>query len=234
METSSEPEAPPLVPDEAQPWLAGLHRGDTLTFTVREADGEDQRVRMRVDRLHSREESVAVLLSPVGLPLGGGTPIFVGWVVATAEGVFGLESTAVLSEPGYVPLDAAGRLVTEALAAISWHVPPGWFRASAAAFDRGESVEGWTLTGVEDRIAGPVIGERCVRMERTDGDLEATMTVCANLGMTELVRRGHDAGEQSWRLVDLGRLPAELDPDPDAATDDDSDHPEPHASDATP
>lgn len=184
--------------------LADLDEGDTLTYRVRLANGRELEVQMRISRVEQRGGSVAAQLSPLGTPLSETDPVYPRWVVGTDDGLFGLEEHVTLTEPGFVPIGDDGALVTEARTNVAWRVPSRWFRPSAGAFDTDPEA-GWVLAGHQERVEGLVRGERCVRLERSDGDLRTEMLVCSNVGMMESTARGATAdAPQSWRLVDLG------------------------------
>ena len=186
--------------------LSGLHEGDSLTYRVHRANGEALDVRMRITRVLERGGCTAVKLSPLGTELTETTPIFPHWIIGNEEGLFGLEQHVSLTEPGFVPLDEHGEMVTEAASNIAWHVPPAWFEPSSEtrAFET-DPVEGWTLAGHRDHVEGTVRGEQCVQLEREEGELRRRMLVCANVGMVESAMSGAtDEDPFTWRLVDLG------------------------------
>lgn len=183
--------------------LASLSQGETLTFLVHSADIEDSHVRLDVTEVVRKGAGVAVKLTPVGIPLDG-SPIYVGWVIANEVGLFALEPHVSLTEPGFVPIDEAGQLVTEATASIAWHVPTAWLAEAAGAFETSTQA-GWSRGGYQASVEGAIHGEGCAELRRSDSDLSMRMTVCRNLGMIELVHSGGaDDTEQFWRLVDVG------------------------------
>ncbi|HJK89107.1 MAG TPA: hypothetical protein RMH85_22010 [Polyangiaceae bacterium LLY-WYZ-15_(1-7)] len=214
-DAGSEERAEPTAAEEAPP-LDGLHEGDTLTYLVHLTQ-EERQVRMVIDQIHRQGTATAVKLRPVGTPLGE-DPVYVGWLVATESEFVGLEPHVSLSQPGFVPVDAGGTLVTEAEGNVAWRVPSRWYDLSERAFER-DPVAGWRFHDLQPSIEGPVRGERCVRLDRRDGDIETEMRICRNVGIFEIVRRGAEPSEQSWRLVDLGQLPDELRPSLDVAED---------------
>lgn len=184
--------------------LDGLHEGDSLTYRVHRANGEELDVRMRISTVIERGGSTAVQLSPMGTELSDTTPIFPHWVIGNEHGLFGLEEHVTLTEPGFVPLDEEGEMVTEAASNVAWHVPPEWWDPAQAAFNN-DPVEGWTLAGHRDLVEGTVRGEQCVELEREEGELRHRMLVCANIGMVESAMSGAtDEDPFTWRLVDLG------------------------------
>jgi hypothetical protein len=211
-EPTSAESAPPGSSDagrESSAPLAALHAGDTLTYLVQGADG-DHRAFYYVHEVVSRGESVAVRLRPVGAPVGDSLVIFGGWLVAGREGILALEPHVTLGQPGFVPIDAEGRLVTEARGMVAWRVPPRWQDADARAFET-DPVDGWRLAGSVPSVPGPVAGESCVRLERREGESTLTFVVCRNVGIFAMERRGEgDASDGSWRLVDLGASSGEL------------------------
>jgi hypothetical protein len=193
--------------------FASLHAGDTLTYLVQGADG-DHRAFYYVHEVVRRGRSVAVRLRPVGAPVGDSLVIFGGWLVAGVEGMLALEPHVTLGQPGFVPIDEAGRLVTEARGMVAWRVPPRWQAADARAFET-DPVDGWRLAGSEPSVPGPVAGESCVRLERREAASTLTFVVCRNVGIFAMERRGEgDASDGSWRLVDLGASSGELEERP--------------------
>lgn len=193
--------------------FASLHAGDTLTYLVQGANG-DHRAFYFVHEVVRRGQSVAVRLRPVGAPVGDSLVIFGGWLVAGVEGILALEPHVTLGQPGFVPIDEAGRLVTEARGMVAWRVPPRWQSADARAFET-DAVDGWRLAGSESRVPGPVAGESCVRLERREAASTLTFVVCRNVGIFAMERRGEgDASDGSWRLVDLGASSGELEERP--------------------
>lgn len=193
--------------------FASLHAGDTLTYLVHGADG-DHRAFYFVHEVVRRGPSVAVRLRPVGAPVGDSLVIFGGWLVAGVEGILALEPHVTLGQPGFVPIDEAGRLVTEARGMVAWRVPPRWQAADARAFET-DSVDGWRLADSEPSMPGPVAGESCVRLERREDASTLTFVVCRNVGIFAMERRGEgDASDGSWRLVDLGASSGELEERP--------------------
>lgn len=184
--------------------LSGLHEGDALTYRVHRANGEVLDVRMRISRVIERGSSTAVKLSPLGTELTETVPLFPHWIIGNEEGLFGLEQHVSLTEPGFEPLDPQGQMVTEAASNVAWQIPPTWFEPAAGAFDT-DPVEGWTLAGHRDHVEGTIRGERCVQLERQEGELRRRMLVCANVGMVESAMSGAtDEDPYTWRLVDLG------------------------------
>ncbi|MCU0677227.1 MAG: hypothetical protein MUE69_31120 [Myxococcota bacterium] len=199
--------------DDASLPFASLHAGDTLTYLVQGADG-DHRAFYYVHEVVRRGPSVAVRLRPVGAPVGDSLVIFGGWLVAGVEGMLALEPHVTLGQPGFVPIDEAGRLVTEARGMVAWRVPPRWQAADARAFET-DPVDGWRLAGSEPSVPGPVAGESCVRLERREAASTLTFVVCRNVGIFAMERRGEgDASDGSWRLVDLGASSGELEERP--------------------
>jgi len=207
--TTSGAERPP--PPEARDRLDGLHDGDTLTYVVQLPSEDDREVMLVVDQVVRYRAAAAVKLRNVGTPLGE-SPVYVGWVVSNDEGLHGLEAHVSLSEPGFVPIDESGALVTEARASVAWRVPPEWLDPTSRAFE-SDPVAGWRLEGVTSSIVGAIRGERCATLQREDGSLRTSLQVCDNLGVVALQQHGgSDAVEQRWRLVDVGQRPAELQP----------------------
>lgn len=193
--------------------LGALHAGDTLTYLVHDATG-DHRAYYLVHEVVRRGDAVAVRLRPIGAPVGESLVIFGGWIVAGPEGVLALEPHVSLGEPGFVPIGVDGALVTEARGMVAWRVPPRWSNADARAFET-DAVDGWRLADVHDAIEGPVRGEGCVRLERSDASITTAFVVCRNVGVLRMERRGEgDESDGSWRLVDLGAAAGELDDQP--------------------
>lgn len=189
--------------------LADLHEGDHLTYLVRLGNAHEEEAHLRVESVVDRGGSRAVKLSPVGVP-GEAGQIFVAWVVADRDGLVGLEPHVSLGEPGFVPIDAGGALVTEAESNIAWRVPTRWLELETRAFQT-DPVEGWRLADAMPRIEGPVRMEHCVDLERREGDASRHLKVCRNVGIIGLSVAPEALEErETWELVDLGQAPEEL------------------------
>ena len=158
-----------------------------------------------VDRGGSR----AVKLTPVGVP-GEASQLYIAWMVADGDGLVGLEPHVSLGEPGFVPIDADGALVTEAESNVAWRVPNRWLELETRAF-QSDPVEGCRLADAMPRVAGPVRMEHCVDLERRGGDVSRHLKVCRNVGIIGISMRPEALEEhETWELVDLGQAPEEL------------------------
>jgi hypothetical protein len=211
--TPATPVAPPIEASEDPPnaprLLGDLRQGESLAYLV-QLSGGDRQVRIRVEEVVVREGgAVAVKLAPVGVPLGE-SPVYVGWLIANQNGIFALEPHVGLSGAGFAPSDRHGRLVTEATGSIAWQVPAAWYGTGARAFASTDAA-GWRLADAQPEVIGAVRGERCVAIERDEGDASISMRVCENVGVHALERHGED-GLERWRLLDLGDAPDELQP----------------------
>ncbi|MCS6799091.1 MAG: hypothetical protein NZ898_11270 [Myxococcota bacterium] len=213
-ETQQSEGEPGSDPEPATAWLGELRDGETLTYLVHEESGREHRVRMRVARVVRRGESIGIHLAPVGALFSEDAPIYPRWVIADARGLAELEPHVEFTVPGWEPLDAEGRLRTEAADNLAWRVPVEWLRPGSASRP-GDAVLGWTLVGYEPRVEGAVRAERCARIERADGGERVALLVCADLGVVEKRTVGEDGVAQRWwRLVDAGASREELDPEP--------------------
>lgn len=195
-------------PSEQSP-LADLHEGDHLTYLVRLGNAHEEEAHVRVASVVDRGGSRAVKLTPVGVP-GEAGQLFIAWVVADRDGMVGLEPHVSLGEPGFVPIDASGGLVTEAESNIAWRVPNRWLELETRAFQT-DPVEGWHLADAMPRVDGPVRMEHCVDLERREGEASRHLKVCRNVGIIGLSVNPEALEEhESWELVDLGQAPEEL------------------------
>ncbi len=205
-------EAPPVETSgaEATPsgdaWLTGLAADAMLTSEVQCSSAEARVVRMLVQQRIERGASIAVHLAPIGTPLGE-TPVYPQWLVGTPDGLTALEEHAAFTEPGFVPIDDSGRLVTEAASSEAWRVDPDWLRADRLS--SGEAAAGWTLLERVAAIDTPLHATRCARLERAEGSSRATLLVCADVGVVEL-ERSEGTARESWRLTAIGARPEEL------------------------
>ncbi len=189
-------------------WLAAVPADGMLTYRVVGADGQEHSVRMLVQQRVERGPSVAVRLAPIGTPLED-TPVYPQWLVGSSDGLRALEEHAAFTTPGFVPIDAEGRLRTEAASAEAWRVDTAWLRADRLASGQ-EAAVGWTLLERVGVIDDPVHAERCVRLEREEGSLSTTMLVCADVGLVELRRSEEGRDRENWRLIAVGPRPTEL------------------------
>ncbi len=115
-----------------------------------------------------------------------------------------------LGEPGFVPIDESGALVTEAESNVAWRVPSQWLELERRAFQT-DPVEGWRLADAMPRVEGPVRMEHCVDLERREGDASRHLKVCRNVGIIGLSVAPEALEErESWELVDLGAPSEEL------------------------
>ncbi len=212
------------------PPLADLHVDDHLTYLVRLGNAHEEEAHVRIASIVDRGGSRAVKLTPVGVP-GEAGQLFIAWMVADGDGLVGLEPHVSLGEPGFVPIDASGALVTEAESNIAWRVPNRWLELETRAF-QNDPVEGWRLANAMPRIEGPVRMEHCVDLERREGDASRHLKVCRNVGIIGLSVTPEALEEhESWELVDLGQAPEELTrslaaPAPEPADEIDEDGPE--------
>ena len=191
--------------------LADLHEGDQLTYLVRLGNAHEEEAHVRIASVVDRGGSRAVKLTPVGVPAEAGQ-LFIAWMVADGDGLVGLEPHVSLGEPGFVPIDASGALVTEAESNIAWRVPTRWLELETRAF-QSDPVEGWRLANAMPRVDGPVRMEHCVDLERREGDASRHLKVCRNVGIIGLSVAPEALEErESWELVDLGQAPEELTP----------------------
>lgn len=189
--------------------LADLHEDDHLTYLVRLGNAHEEEAHLRVATVVDRGGSRAVKLTPVGVP-GEAGQVFIAWIVADQDGLVGLEPHVSLGEPGFVPIDASGHLVTEAESNIAWRVPTRWLELETRAFQT-DPVEGWRLADAMPRIEGPVRMEHCVDLERREGDASRHLKVCRNVGIIGLSVAPEALEErETWELVDLGQAPEEL------------------------
>ena len=179
-----------------------------LTYEVRFDDAPAPvEVRMVVQQRILAGRAVAVRLLPIGTPLGE-EPVYPQWLVATPEALSGLEETASLTTPGFVPIDERGALRTEAMAAQLWRLEARWLRAGEASGGT-EAAVGWTLVERVGAITAPVTASDCVRLERGDDTATSTLLVCADVGVVER----QDVAESravAWRLTGVGARPQEL------------------------
>lgn len=203
-EESSGAEEPP----RAAAWLAELPQDHVLSYDVVLGAAEPRPVHMLVQQRIERGESVAVQLAPIGTPLGE-TPVYLQWWIGTPDGLLSLEEHAAFTEPGFVPIDAEGRLVTEAASSEAWHVDPDWLRADRLA-SGSEAAVGWTLLERVPSIDAPIHASRCVRLERTEGSARTVLLVCADTGVVELTRSEGERTLEAWRLTSIGPRPVEL------------------------
>ncbi|MBX3274429.1 MAG: hypothetical protein KF729_29460 [Sandaracinaceae bacterium] len=190
------------------PALRRLDEQVMLTYEVRLDDAPAPiEVRMVVQQRILRGRAVAVRLVPIGTPLGE-EPVYPQWLVATPEALSGLEETASLTTPGFVPIDERGALRTEAASAQLWRLEARWLRAGEASGGT-EAAVGWTLVERVGAITEPVAASDCVRLERGDDTASSTLLVCADVGVVER----QDAAESravAWRLTAVGVRPQEL------------------------
>ncbi|MBO6939339.1 MAG: hypothetical protein JJ863_30495 [Deltaproteobacteria bacterium] len=197
------------TPEGERPPLADLHVDDHLTYLVRLGNAHEEEAHVRIASVVDRGGSRAVKLTPVGVP-GEAGQLFIAWMVADGDGLVGLEPHVSLGEPGFVPIDASGALVTEAESNIAWRVPKRWLELETRAF-QNDPVEGWRLADAMPRIEGPVRMEHCVDLERREGDASRHLRVCRNVGIIGLSVTPEALEEhESWELVDLGQAPEEL------------------------
>lgn len=193
---------------EAPAWLGRLEEQGMLTYEVQlPGAAAPVEVRLLVQQRVARGASVAVRLVPIGTPLGE-EPVYPQWLVATPEAICGLEEAASLTTPGFVPIDDAGGMRTEATAAELWRVEARWLRVGA---DTGgaEAAVGWTLAERVGSIEQPVAADDCVRLERSDETARSALLACGDVG---LVERRDESEERTttWRLVAIGERPSEL------------------------
>jgi hypothetical protein len=201
--------APPEADEgSSSPWLAGLPDGAVLTYNVTSDDGEPRRVRMEVQQRLERGSSIAVRLAPIGTPLSE-TPVYPRWLIGSPDGLHAIEEYAAFTAPGFVPIDAQGQLVTEAASNQQWRVESEWLRPDRLASGR-EAAVGWTLVERVGHVSEPLSAERCVRLERQEGESATTLVICAGLGLVEEIQRRDDEVEQRWQLVSVGEMSSEL------------------------
>jgi hypothetical protein len=202
--------ATPTTERGEAPPLADLHVEDHLTYLVRRGDGDEEEAHLRVARIVERGGSRAVKLNPVGVPPEAGHP-FIAWIVANEDGLVGLEPHVALGEPGFVPIDEQGALVTEAESNVAWRVPAEWLALETRAFQT-DPIEDWNLVNASARIEGPVRLEHCVDLERREGDQASRhLEICRNVGIVGIsVTPSQLEESETWRLVDLGPAPGEL------------------------
>ncbi|UJR81674.1 hypothetical protein [Sandaracinus amylolyticus] len=194
-------------PPSTSEWLNDVPPGGTLSYDVAVGDGAPRRVQMRVQEIVRRGAGIAVLLAPVGTPLDE-EPVYARWIVADQGELVGLDEHAALTtEPGYAPIDDAGRILTEAAETVAWRLPRDWLTPGVGV--AGEEVSaGWRLAERVGDLSTPIAGRGCARLERDDAGERATLTVCANLGLVEstLTTASGTAGAR-WTLVAIDGPP---------------------------
>ncbi len=207
-ETTEAPSVAAAAPAEEGPiWLAAMAADTMLSYRVEMRGEAAEDVHMLVQQRVERGGSVAVRLAPIGTPLEG-TPVYPQWLVGAVDGLRGLEEYAAFTTPGFVPIDAEGRLLTEAASAEAWRVEPSWLRPGVLS-SGGEAAVGWTLLERVATIDEPLHAERCVRLERAEGEVRTRQLVCSDVGVVELSRTQDDTVVEEWRLVSVGARPSE-------------------------
>lgn len=207
-------EAPPEGDDGTAPaagtrWLGRLDEQEILTYEVSLPDVEGPyEVRMQVQQRVVRGQSIAIRLVPIGTPLGG-EPVFPQWLVATPAALSGLEESAALTTPGFVPLDDAGALRTEAASAQLWRVEERW-TAVGAGSGGTEAAVGWTFVERVEGVSVPLSDGDCVRLSREDPASTSTLVVCRDVGVVERREVAGEGRVVDWRLVAIGERVAEL------------------------
>lgn len=204
-ETTSPTDEAPAAP--SAPWLAALTPAAMLTYRVTASDGTSD-VRMQVQERVERGGSVAVRLAAIGTPLAD-APVYAQWLIGSADALQALEEHAAFTEPGFVPIDGSGRVLTEAASHESWRVEARWLRADRLASGR-EASAGWTLLERVPSVEAPLHAERCARLEQREGAVRLVQLVCADTGVVELVRMDGEAVRERWELVSIGVRPEEL------------------------
>ncbi len=192
-------EAPPAR------WLEGIRQGDILTYRVTRPEQADASVRLKVQRMVRRGDSgVAAHLIPDGPPPLD-LSVTARWLAGDETGLFQLNEDGQLADPGFVPLDDAGRVVAEARAARIWRIPPEW--RAAMQRSTGALDDGWSVDDLEMTIDGPVRGDRCATIQhREDEGTITRVLICANLGAVQVMRmRRDDIEQERWTLVEVGR-----------------------------
>jgi len=196
--SGSEVSAPPAR------WLNGIRQGDLLTYRLRRPEQMDLNVRMRVQRLVRRGESgVAAEIVPDG-EQPTDAQLSARWLAGDETGLYQMNAGGQLADPGFVPLDASGRVIAEARAARIWRIPPEWH--AAMEHTQGALDDGWSVDDLEMTIDGPVRGDRCATIQKREDDGATRVLICANLGAVQVVRLRHDEiEEERWTLVEVGR-----------------------------
>jgi hypothetical protein len=183
-------------------WLESLKRGDVLVYRVRMADGRENDARFRVRGLVRRGHGVAARMEPV--PSGIAGPEAAGyWIAGDETGLYRLEAHAALADPGFVPLDDEGRVIPEGRVDARWRIPAEWkSEMEGGSRDKPAIDRGWVVDELEMTLDGPVRGDSCARISKTDPDGVVRLVVCANIGMVELESGApEEIADESWKLV---------------------------------
>lgn len=178
-------------------WLAALAEGDVMTYSVQTQDRDLVTVDLTVARLVRRGTGVAVLLSPTAAP--GEVEVESHWLAGDDHGLYRLPRHEDLEDPGFVPLDAQGRVQADSRRGAKWRVPTSWPQEGSL------EGEGWELEELELTLDGPVRGQRCARIRRQRGERVTRLTICADLGMVELSRGTEAHPSERWHLLRILR-----------------------------
>lgn len=190
-------------PEHVTEFLDRLDQDGVMTYEVSLPDAEGPRqVRMQVQQRVAQGGSVAVRLVPIGTPLGE-EPVYPQWLVATHDALCGLEETAALTTPGFVPIDASGELLTEAASAQVWRVEERW-TAVAAGTSGTEAALGWTFVERVSGVTQPLSDGNCVRLSREDAAATSTLVICSDVGVVERRDDPGDGRVTAWQLVSIG------------------------------
>lgn len=173
-----------------------------LAYDVESADGGHRTVRLRVEQLVRRGHGVAARLVPLErTPDEGERSLIARWLAGDETGLYQISDTRDLADPGFVPLDSSGRVVTTSERVV-WRIPREW---QASLSTPGSALDqGWAVDELDLVLDGPVRGDRCARIVRQQSERTTRLLVCANLGIVEaLDGDDQDLRSERWRLVEV-------------------------------
>lgn len=195
----------PTVDTESPGWLAGIEEGDVLSYRVEVPDAPVRTVQVRVARMVRRGKSAAALLVPiVDSSETNDSTLTPHWLAGDAEGLYELQAHEALLEPGFTPLDEAGRVIDSGRDAALWRVPQSW--DEVVHHEQTNDIGGWSVEELDLTLDGPVRGDRCARISKQTDGRRVRMTVCANVGMVDLQRGGETEIGEAWELTEIVRV----------------------------
>jgi hypothetical protein len=180
-------------------WLASLRAGDTLVFSVVVGEAQPVAVQYRLTRLEHRGVSVAALFVPEPAPDYPGA-LEPYWLAGDAQALWRLDHHPSLLEPGFVPLDASGRVLLDPRQGAALWLSGPW---SDTRVDQHGPDEGWVVEELSMTLEGPVRGDRCARLARAE--VGQAVVVCGDVGVVQLERGESGPAAERWTLVEIRR-----------------------------